>query len=137
MVQQLTGVLASRIEVSPIYGNLMVVFLCAPGWIRTSDLLINSQMLCLLSYKGIFFKKRAISDRTLHISALPTELLSHSLFHLAREAGLEPATTRLTVEEIPIYGTSCVYLFLERMNGIEPSSSVWRTDALPLCYIRK
>lgn len=57
MVQQLTGVLASRIEVSPIYGNLMVVFLCAPGWIRTSDLLINSQMLCLLSYKGIFFQK--------------------------------------------------------------------------------
>lgn len=71
MVQQLTGVLASRIEVSPIYGNLMVVFLCAPGWIRTSDLLINSQMLCLLSYKGIFFKKRAISDRTLHIVLYP------------------------------------------------------------------
>ena len=71
------------------------------------------------------------------ISALPPELLSQSLFHCAREAGLEPATPQLKVEEIPIYGTSFVFLFLERMNGIEPSSSVWRTDALPLCYIRK
>jgi hypothetical protein len=26
---------------------------------------------------------------------------------------------------------------LERMKGIEPSSSVWKTDALPLSYTRK
>lgn len=27
--------------------------LCSPGWIRTSDLRVNSSLLCQLSYRGI------------------------------------------------------------------------------------
>ena len=27
--------------------------------------------------------------------------------------------------------------FLERKRGFEPQSSIWKIDALPLCYLRK
>ena len=53
---------------------------------------------------------------------------------MAPQAGLEPATYRLTA------GRSTIELLrnaiLERVKGIEPSHSAWKADVLPLNYTR-
>ena len=50
--------------------------------------------------------------------------------------GLEPSTSRLS----GVRSNQLSYrpiIFLERVKGIEPSSSAWKAEVLPLNYTRK
>ena len=62
-----------------------------------------------------------------------TELLRNKMVGLN---GLEPSTSRLS----GVRSNQLSYrpiTFLERVKGIEPSSSAWKAEVLPLNYTRK
>ena len=73
-----------------------ILFCCGAGdWTRTHNLLITNQLLCQLSYTGIFWCLEVESNHRqtdFQSVALPTELSRH----LATQNGLEPSTSSVT-----------------------------------------
>lgn len=72
-------------------------------------------------------------------AALPAKLRTRSIFFLARETGLEPATfgfgsRRSTIELLPSFNL-IIFVFISGNTGIEPYPLVFQTSALTLWAI--
>src|SRR5699024_7948758 len=66
-------------------------------------------------------------------SALPTWLHPKAMAHLG---GLEPPTHGLEIRCSIQLSYRCIFFFMERVKGIEPSQPAWKAGALPLSYTR-